>query len=211
MVLKRVAGPRAPLCCVVMVLLGHAVPALGHNWTIYHGQGVDTDLLEFPAKLLHGELPREDSHFDGVGLYIATPTPQLIERGGARLGLENLTTGVELIAVKHRGLQHNYETDVAYLLGLPPVSLGALRIKFSAGMGLSYAFGRPSYEDGPEDDPDRRYRFQSYNAYEFAWSLADYPDVAFVTRVHHRSGIYGLIAPRHVGSNFFTLGLRVQF
>jgi hypothetical protein len=27
-------------------------------------------------------------------------------------------------------------------------------------------------------------------------------------RLHHRSGVYGLIAPQHVGSNFITFGLR---
>jgi 2-polyprenyl-3-methyl-5-hydroxy-6-metoxy-1,4-benzoquinol methylase len=30
-------------------------------------------------------------------------------------------------------------------------------------------------------------------------------------RLHHRSGVYGLIAPQHVGSNFITIGLRKYF
>jgi hypothetical protein len=30
-------------------------------------------------------------------------------------------------------------------------------------------------------------------------------------RIHHRSGVYGLIAPRKVGSNFITIGLRRDF
>jgi hypothetical protein len=32
-----------------------------------------------------------------------------------------------------------------------------------------------------------------------------------VTRIHHRSGVYGLIAPSGVGSNFVVAGLRYKF
>jgi hypothetical protein len=30
-------------------------------------------------------------------------------------------------------------------------------------------------------------------------------------RINHRSGIFGLIAPEHVGSNFLNLGFRKYF
>jgi hypothetical protein len=84
-----------------------------------------------------------------------------------------------------------------------------LRAGFS--IGASYAFGTPSYEDGPKSDPDKRYRFQNYNAYEIEWGVKRFPAVSLVTRLHHRSGAYGLIAPRRVGSNFVTAGVRWEW
>jgi hypothetical protein len=76
---------------------------------------------------------------------------------------------------------------------------------------LSYAFGTPVYEDGPKNEPDRHYRLQMLALFEVEWRLRDVENVSLVTRIHHRSGVYGLIAPRHVGSNFLAAGLRFQF
>jgi hypothetical protein len=42
--------------------------------------------------------------------------------------------------------------------------------RFGLGIGLSYALGTPSYEDGPSDDPARRYKLQNFNNYELAFS-----------------------------------------
>ena len=39
------------------------------------------------------------------------------------------------------------------------------------------------------------------------WRLADSDKWSVVLRVHHRSGVYGLVAPRNVGSNFLAVGV----
>jgi hypothetical protein len=178
-----------------------------HSWTGYLGRGVDADLKEIPKQLFTG--PKwEDTYFAGLGYRRLTHTPQALQSAFDWLRLPSTRVGFEGLVVKHWGLQHQWEADAALMLTLPPLTLGPVDMAFSGSWGLSYAFGRPSYEDGPQDDPDRRYRFQSYSAYELDFRTAALPAWSVVGRVHHRSGVYGVIAPRRVGSNFLTVGLR---
>lgn len=179
--------------------------------SIYHGQGVDEDLLDLPGVLFGGSVEWDDSYFFALGYQHGTRTPKLISVPLEWMHLDPVTTAVEVLAVKHRGLQSNFEADVAYAIHSPFAQLGPLRVRFGFSVGLSYAFGTPSYEDGSVDDPEKRYHFQNYNAYELEWGSWRYPRFSLVTRVHHRSGIYGLIAPRRVGSNFLTAGLRLSW
>ena len=108
-------------------------------------------------------------------------------------------------------MQDNAEVGAAYTLHTPDLELGAAGVNFATGVGLSYALGTPSYEDGPLNDPARRYRLQLLLLFDLEWKLHGYGDWSLVTRVHHRSGVYGLIAPSHVGSNFLALGIRYKF
>ncbi len=205
------------------LLLAAAVPAAHADYnrldlerrersvSLYHGHGVDEDLLELPRALLNGSVEWDESYFTGIGYLHGTRTPRLLEGLLSRMFLSGASTGVELVAVKHRGLQDNVEADLAYAIHTPYAAFGPLRLRFGFSVGLSYAFGTPSYEDGPKDDPEKRYRFQNYNAYELEWGWRRFPRVSLVTRVHHRSGIYGVIAPRRVGSNYLVAGLKIRW
>lgn len=82
------------------------------------------------------------------------------------------------------------------------------RTSGGGGIGLSHAFGTPSYEDGPRDDPARRYHTQLLILVNMEWKLSTATNWSLLMRVHHRSGAYGLIAPPKVGSNFLAIGLR---
>lgn len=180
----------------------------GRAFSIYWGQGVDSDLLKMPGDLLRGDLVFESSYLIAASYIEPVSTPAPVQTVFDWLRVPGTSTAVEGIVVKHYGLQRNWEVNLAYLLRFRGWDLGPVSAKPGVGIGLSYALGRPSFEDGPIDDPERRYRFQSYQAYEIEWGLARQPGVSLFTRVHHRSGIYGLIAPRRVGSNFVTVGLR---
>lgn len=116
-----------------------------------------------------------------------------------------------MVLVQHRGLQGNAEIGAAYMLRTSDLQMGALGVNFGAGVGLSYALGNPSYEDGSTLDPGRRYRLQLLALFELEWRMRGFEDISVVTRVHHRSGVYGLIAPQGVGSNFLALGVRYKF
>jgi hypothetical protein len=179
--------------------------------TLYQGQGVDSNLVDVFPKLFKGDLRYENAYFTALGYYHPLKTPRGLQWIFDVLHVPGTDTGVELIAAKHRGLQRNWEADAAYALRFSRLHVSMLSVRFGVDLGLSYSLGRPSYEDGPINDPDRRYRFQHYGAYELAWGLAPAPRVSLVTRIHHRSGIYGVIAPRRVGSNFMTIGLRYGF
>ncbi|MEC7119433.1 MAG: hypothetical protein VXW65_05990 [Pseudomonadota bacterium] len=200
------------LCLLGLASVAHADrSSLEKELTVYHGHGVDSDLLELPKKIFTGDLEWEPSYFEAVGYTHPLPVPQWLDTALSAVYLSDSTTAIEGIAVQHRGLQHNFETSFAYLLRTDYWAVTGVRFRIGAGLGLSYAFGTPSYEDGPKDNPTKRYRFQNYNAYELETSLAAYPSAALALRVHHRSGAYGLIAPRRVGSNFLTVGLRYKF
>ena len=186
-------------------------PRIFDSVGLYAGQGVDLNLRELPGAVLRGELKRESSYFVGLGLGKVRGT-----LGGSIEALrgtfvENIRHGYEIVLVQHHGLQDNFELGAAYLLRSPDLALARLRVNVAGGAGLSHAFGTPSYEDGPADDPGRRYPTQLLLLLEAEWGWDSLPQVALVTRVHHRSGAYGTIAPSHVGSNFVAAGLRYRF
>lgn len=179
--------------------------------SVYVSQGADHNLPELPETILTWDIEWEKSYFVAFGLGKT--------RGTLGESLEFLKEtifadfghGYEMVLVQHRGLQSNQEIGGAYTLRTPDAYIGPLGVNFGAGMGLSYAFGTPSYEDGPRDDPDRRYRLQLLALFELEWRIRNVENFSFITRVHHRSGGYGLIAPRYVGSNFMAAGLRYRF
>jgi hypothetical protein len=186
---------------------GHLFDSVG----LYAGQGVDLNLRELPGAVVQGELKRESSYFVGLGLGKVLGT---LGGGVAALRgtlVENVRHGYEVVFVQHHGLQDTFELGAAYLLRSPDLALGHLRVNVAGGPGLSHAFGTPSYEDGPADDPSRRYPTQLLILVEAEWSWDSLPQMALVTRVHHRSGAYGTIAPSGVGSNFVATGLRYRF
>jgi hypothetical protein len=205
---------RVLLCLASLVFStgsAEATPPQTAALTLYQGQGVDADLGHILPDLLSGDLRFEDTYFTGLGYYHPLDTPGILQKVFDVLRIPGTGTGFELIAVKHYGMQDNAEIDAAYSLRFPPLSLSSFTVRFGVGFGVSYAFGTPSYEDGTAEEPDKRYRFQSYGAYELEWGHRAVQRVSLVTRIHHRSGIYGVIAPPHVGSNFLTLGLRYGF
>ena len=179
--------------------------------SVYTAQGVDLNLREVPGALFGSGWNRESSYFTGVGLGKTVGTL------GGSIGplrstfVENVQHGYEVVLLQHRGRQSNQELGVTYGLRSPNLELGQLRVNVGGGLGISHAFGTPSYEDGPKNDPAKRYRTQMLIQLEAEWSLASLPDWSLVTRIHHRSGAYGLIAPRFVGSNFIVAGLRYRF
>ncbi|MDH4189218.1 MAG: hypothetical protein OEW21_03295 [Betaproteobacteria bacterium] len=179
--------------------------------SLYAGQGVDANLPDMPGKWLRGALRYDPSYFAAIGWHAATDPPSWLAAFGDALGASQVATGWEVIGVKHHGLQENGELDLAWLIRVPPAVWGALRMRFGFGIGASYALGTPRYEDGPRFAPARRYRLQQYNAYELDWSVGDHSAWSVVTRIHHRSGVFGLVAPPRVGSNFVTLGVRWQY
>jgi hypothetical protein len=179
--------------------------------TMYGAQGVNHNLLQLPGKILTGNLDWDRTYYVGVAA----------GRHVGRLGdtfplfrdtvLHSLSQGIELVAIQHHGLQSNGEIGATYTLRTPDASLGPVYANVAAGTGLSYALGTPNYEDGPVDNPGRRYRLQFLATFETEWKLRALDHWSLVAQIHHRCGVYGLIAPRNVGSNFLAAGLRHQF
>lgn len=178
---------------------------------VYGGQGVDHNLRELPGKIITGRVNWDKSYLFALGLGKVQGTLGQSYESLQHTPFASISQGYEMVLVKHHGLQHNAEVGGAYQLRTPDLYVGPLGMNFSAGAGLSYALGTPTYEDGPMDDPERRYRLQFLGLFEFEWRTRWFKNISLITRIHHRSGVYGLIAPRNVGSNFLTTGVRFAF
>jgi len=113
--------------------------------------------------------------------------------------------------IRHVGKQDNWEFNVLYDLRLKTFPWDKyLDTSFAVGQGLSYATSRPQIE--VERHPDDNAHFLHYLMFELAFALPEIPDWRLVTRIHHRSGVFGLFnSVNGGGSNFLVLGLRHHF
>jgi hypothetical protein len=179
--------------------------------TFYYGRGADPDFFNILPELVRGESMMDDTYLYALGYFHPLSTPGGLQKVFDFLRVPNTRTGFEGVVGKHAGLQHNWEAGAVWQLRFAPLRLAMVRVRPALGIGLSYAIGDPAYEDGPEDDPEKRYHLLNFNIYELEWSLEKAPAVSLVTRLHHRSGIWGVIAPPLVGSNFLAVGLRYRF
>jgi len=194
----------------VLVLLSLTLQAkedqLFSNIYLYAAQGVDDNLKEIPGDILN--LPTEDTYLYAVGTFIPYQL-SLLE------GHEDWEFGSTWIMVKHSGMQSHLEVDAAATLKYKRLfgENHYINTDIAFGIGVSYAFDTPYYEDPyVEDDGTLKYyRFQSYLHFDAEFYVPSYESLHLLLRVHHRSGIYGLFAPRHVGSNFVGAGLIYYF
>jgi hypothetical protein len=203
------------LAACAMLQTASGAPALPVNsaprWTVYAGQLFANDLPPFVFDAVRGRLQTRNSYLVGGSYFHPTRTPEWLADVCGSSGMPSVTTGVEFIGLQHFRNQHNAEIAVAYMVHTPQANWSGLQLRAGGGIGPSLALARPSAEDGPADAPNRRSRLQNYIGLELEASPIDSPDIALVLRLHHRSGVYGLVAPNGVGSNFLSAGLRFAF
>jgi len=167
---------------------------------VYRGQGVDNNLHEMPVDLVTASLPYEDTYLYAVGTFV--PMKEVYK---------DLDIGPTAVIVKHHGMQSHFEVDGAISMRYREIfpTNQYLNLNYSMGIGLSYAFDTPVYEDTASNG--EYYRFQAFLHFDLELYLPAYPSISLLGRVHHRSGIYGLIAPPNVGSNFVAFGVAYHF
>jgi len=184
------------------------VQASERRWhaTGYVSRWVNTDLLEVPQRAASGNLRFSDSNFMGGALSrvivpsFTVPLPFTdIAFTGNRIELEGQL-------LRHFGGQQHWETTLTLMFRTGQIPLaGGVSVNFAVGEGLSYASERPRFEGAIDVRPTR---FLNYLAFEAEFDHASVPGMSLVARLHHRSGIFGLIAPQKSGSNFIGAGLR---
>ncbi len=70
----------------------------------------------------------------------------------------------------------------------------------------------PTYEYGRELVRGHdTVQLQYYMGFEAEYAHASWERLSVFTRLHHRSGMYGMISPSKTGSNFIGIGLRLHF
>lgn len=112
---------------------------------------------------------------------------------------------VEGQAGKHWGYQDHWEINTALSFRWKKFPWdNYVDTSFAIGDGFSYAFADPKTE---VDDIGRTSKFLNYLLLEWSFSVFE-PNWHVFSRIHHRSGIYGLINNISGGSNIVTGGIR---
>jgi hypothetical protein len=176
--------------------------------TGYVSRWVNADLLEVPERTVTGALRFSDTNFAGVGLSRVIIPSFTIPLPFSDIAFHGNRIELEGQVLRHFGGQNHWEGTLALMFRTGQIPLaGGLSVNFGIGEGLSYASERPRLEGAVDVRPTR---LLNYLAFEAEFAHASMPGVSFVTRLHHRSGVFGLIAPQKSGSNFIGAGIRIN-
>lgn len=185
---------------IVLVSLLSFSFARADSVAIFTGKSTDSSLLHIPERFIEDKL--EIKNYKSLGLiYQQSLNPPKV--------LPNLNTSLEYIIIQHEP-SSLLQTALAYRIESPTVHFLSIPIRFGLSEGLSYVYGTANFEDGTDQEPDKKYKFLNYIGVEVA-VLDKQEKHSFFLRINHRSGIFGLIAPEHVGSNFISAGFRKHF
>lgn len=213
--MRRVGALRAAtlalgLCfCAPTPAAAHA-PARERTWfgTIFVGQWFSLSEPDAGQQIGSRNAGFQDSHFASV-LLSRVIVPRL-DTGWRFIGplIDGGSIELEAQAGRHFGLQDHGEVTLALLWRSRELRLSAgSTVNLAVGEGFSHALSRPAYEGTAKgQDP---VRFLNYLAFEAEFSHDALGAVSIVPRIHHRSGIFGVIAPRGSGSDFIGVGLRI--
>lgn len=198
---KHVAFRSMPLRIIVLsvaLILVLSQPARAaepiHALTLFSGVLIRKNLLYYRDNLAYFE----ESYLTGVAL----------ARQFAQTG-KSLTWEVEGQAVKHYGKQHHWEFNALLFARwhrLPWNHL--LKTSIALGEGLSLATEKPPVEG---EDHNHSSAFLNNIQFELTFALPREPNWHLVGRIHHRSGIFGLINDVEAASDFAVLGIKHTF
>jgi hypothetical protein len=114
----------------------------------------------------------------------------------------------ELQVYKHFGDQDNWEfTGSVNLRWVVFPWNKYLQTSMALGEGLSYATKIPALEKADPTNSDYS-QLSNYILLEVTFAIPESP-WSLVTRIHHRSGVWGLYG--HAGSNIIEAGIRYRF
>lgn len=111
----------------------------------------------------------------------------------------------------HQGEQSHQELNGAFAIRWQPLPWDRwIDSSIAIGNGLSYATTEPPLEKMDQKD-NKASRLLYYLYAEMAFEPFKETDLEMFIRVHHRSGIFGLINGIDSGSNFIGFGIRYYF
>jgi hypothetical protein len=197
------------LCCLTAPAAAETPRDRIWHGTVYVGQWISSRLLDVPRQLGTADVQTENIYFVSA-LANRVIVPEL-RTGWAVIGpvIDGGSIEVEAQFGGQFGRQRHQEATLALVWRSRELDLPATRarVNFAVGEGISYALSRPTFE-GLENN-ERPRKFLNYLAFEAEISHPALAGVSLVSRLHHRSGIFGLIAPQGSGSNILGLGLRI--
>jgi hypothetical protein len=193
---------------------GDLLSARDRDWIIgLHGAvWAETQLPKLPYNIVTGNLRFRDAQLLQLSLSRVIVKDFSVPLPGD-LSLNGNSVELQVIGAQHFGLEDHQEVVAALNLRSGEIPLfGDVSFNFAWANGLSYALQPPKLERGPGGlrGVDTR-QFQYYMGIEQEWTFARDARWHFVTMLHHRSGIYGLISPQKTGSNYMGAGLNIDF
>jgi hypothetical protein len=187
-----------------LLLISLSTPFVAHA----QGESKDYSITVFGAVMTDGALPESaflTASFDKDFKFAAVAAAKKVGNLFARIDIE-----LEGQVVKHLEGQHHWEFNalvVARWLRFPWNDI--VKTTFAVGEGLSLAAETPAFEEkyhGAETNP-----LLNYLMFELDFTLPAHPRWSVVTRLHHRSGIYGFFNGVDGASNALALGIRYHF
>ena len=175
---------------------------------VYQAQGIHNSLKYIVPEALGGDLSFQPTYLVGLSY------TQLTHAYEMNNGASQLQFGFEVVGAKHYGeIQHIEELVGFYFIKYAGLFSPKffLNTDITFGEGFSYTFGEATFDDDAFDEPGKKYTLLNHFLLDFDFYLNRYDRVKLFFRVHHRCGIYGLIAPSNVGSSFWGTGLRYLF
>jgi len=174
----------------------HSEESKDHHITLYGAVMMDGALAE--SAVFSADMDREFK-FAAVA-------------AGRKIGnlFDRIDFELEGQVVKHLAGQHYWEFNalvVARWLRFPWNDI--IKTSFAVGEGLSLATEISVSEE--KYHGDKTSKFLNYLMFEFDFALPDEPRWSLVTRLHHRSGVFGLFNGVHGASNALGMGIRYHF
>lgn len=177
---------------------------------VFGGKLYKDNLLDLIPHAVSGDLRGQDSDIAGVVVRRSLDNPGWVRAWGEWGGMP-VFTGLEFGALHHNGELHFNEVVAGWRIGATGIQWRGLKVDVAGSFGLSHAFDKPPYDNPDRTDDQDNYATLFYMAPEIAFRHDALPGWALALRIHHRSGIYGLVAPSHVGSNHVGLLLTRDF
>lgn len=171
----------------------------------YHGQTVENAL----TRILQGDVNRWPEQINTVELAYTLSTENPVRQFFYPVvGVVQLASNITL----RQGSNQNrpiYEFDPYLMFRFTSFPWNQyVTTSLVIGEGVSYVTAIPSLE---QKDNVKTKRLLNYLMFEATFSHPSYPEWQLLTRIHHRSGAFGLYQAGNTGSNDIAIGLRYLF
>lgn len=198
----------------VALLLFSTMQASAEGWRfgLYTGKWADTRLPYLPYNIATGRLTFSESYLQSLVVSYHFHTKDLFFPG-TKFGFPNARFELEGTAGLHHGLQSHPEVTLGMMVRTKNKNFGSFgHVNFGWANGLSYTLEAPRYEYGRDLVRGQdTIRFQYYMGMEAEYGHLSWNRTSIFARLHHRSGIYGLISPSKTGSNVIGVGHSDRF
>lgn len=183
----------------------------GYSLTVFQAVGLDTTLPGLVPNLFSGDLETKPDWFTALAVKGA-----IIDRVQLGWSWTDCWMGPlewEVQGVRHYGTEDYWESTAALILRTRDLVMGdLLAVNVAVGDGMSYAFTDNANEKGSSQVyGEDTYQLLNYLVLEAEWSAPSWRHLSVATRIHHRCGVWGVVAPAYSGSNYLSVGLRYGF